>query len=435
LIPSAVVWPETIEQVATILHWAQGEHLAVIPSGNGTQIGLGGLPARVDLVLSLRRLTQVDDYDVANFTITAGAGMTCAELARLTAAHRQMLPLQNPTSPATLGGLIAANTYSPKRLRYGGVRDLLLGLRLVLPSGEIAHFGGKVVKNVAGYDMCKLFLGSLGALAVIVEATFRLYALPERDETLLAVLPSLESGAAAVGQLMATQLLPSQILLLDTHAAQAVAPELPAPPSARTALLLVNCEGMAEAVERQLTEIAGICQRQAASTLQVLSGETQDQFRVRLDAAMHYGEMKIPSSALQHTSLAMGGEGRLTIRLGTLPSRVYPVMDAAARELKPLAPGVMIFGDCGVGVVKLCLGLEDLATQTINAALVGRLRNLTGLVTGHGGVAVVETAPPEIKAQLEVWGPPPPSFPVLQGLKRTFDPEAVLSPGRFIGGL
>jgi glycolate oxidase FAD binding subunit len=110
-------------------------------------------------------------------------------------------------------------------------------------------------------------------------------------------------------------------------------------------------------------------------------------------------------------------------------------MDAAARELKPLAPGVMIFGDCGVGVVKLCLGLEDLATQTINAALVGRLRNLTGLVTGHGGVAVVETAPPEIKAQLEVWGPPPPSFPVLQGLKRTFDPEAVLSPGRFIGGL
>jgi glycolate oxidase FAD binding subunit len=435
LIPSAVVWPETIEQVATILHWAQGEHLAVIPSGNGTQIGLGGLPARVDLVLSLRRLTQVDDYDVANFTITAGAGMTCAELARLTAAHRQMLPLQNPTSPATLGGLIAANTYSPKRLRYGGVRDLLLGLRLVLPSGEIAHFGGKVVKNVAGYDMCKLFLGSLGALAVIVEATFRLYALPERDETLLAVLPSLESGAAAVGQLMATQLLPSQILLLDTHAAQAVAPELPAPPSARTALLLVNCEGTEEAVERQMAEIGRICQGHKASLLQVLSGETQRQLQVRLEGTMQAREADHATPAPEPILRASGAAARLMIRLGTLPARVYPVMEAAAQMLRPLAPGALIIGDCGIGLVKLCLRLEGQAPAVLDAALLGALRDLAGSTTEHGGVAVVESAPPEVKAQLEVWGPPPPSLPLLAGLKRRFDPEGTLSPGRFIGGL
>ena len=112
-----------------------------------------------------------------------------------------------------------------------------------------------MVKNVAGYDMCKLFLGSLGALGIIVEATFRLYAVPERDETLLAVLPSLASGAAAVAQLMATQLLPSQILLLDPIATQAVAPEIATQAIAGTALLLVNCEGMDEAVERQLAEV------------------------------------------------------------------------------------------------------------------------------------------------------------------------------------
>ena len=183
----------------------------------------GDVPRRLDVVLSMRRLAQTSEYDVANFTITAGAGMTFAQLTQLTAAHMQMLPLQYPFSTATLGGLIAANAYTPKRLRYGGVRDLLLGLRIALPSGEIAHFGGKVVKNVAGYDMCKLFLGSLGTLGIIVEATFRLYAVPERDETLLAGLPSLASGAAAVAQLMATQLLPSQILLLNPIATQAVA--------------------------------------------------------------------------------------------------------------------------------------------------------------------------------------------------------------------
>ena len=110
-------------------------------------------------------------------------------------------------------------------------------------------------------------------------------------------------------------------------------------------------------------------------------------------------------------------------------------MEAAAQALRPLAPGAMIIGDCGVGLVKLCLGPEGLATDAIDAALLRALRDLAGLVVGHGGFAVVETAPPEAKAQLEVWGPPPPSFPLLKGLKRTFDPEGVLSPGRFIGGL
>ena len=435
LIPSAVVWPETVEQVATVLQWAQREKLAVIPCGSGTKIGLGRIPKRLDLVLSMRRLAQVSEYDVANFTITAGAGMTFAELTQLTAAHTQMLPLQYPFSLATLGGLIASNAYTPKRLRYGGVRDLLLGLRIALPSGEIAHFGGKVVKNVAGYDMCKLFLGSLGALGIIVEATFRLYALPERDETLLAVLPSLESGAAAVAQLMATQLLPSQILLLDPSATQAVAPDIATQAIAGTALLLVNCEGMDEAVERQLAEIARICQGHAASTVQMLSGEAQFQLRARLEGAMHHREVKTPALVAQPSPLAPWGGGALTIRLGTLPSRVYTVMEAAAQTLRPLAPGAMVIGDCGVGLVKLCLGPENLATGTIDAPLLGVLRDLAGLVVEHGGYAVVENAPPEVKMQLEVWGPPPSSLPLLKTLKRTFDPESVLSPGRFIGGL
>ena len=313
LIPSAVVWPETVEQVAAVLQWAQREKLAVVPCGSGTKIGLGDIPKRLDIVLSTHRLAQVSEYDVANFTITAGAGMTFAQLAQLTAAHMQMLPLQYPFSMATLGGLIAANAYTPKRLRYGGVRDLLLGLRIALPSGEIAHFGGKVVKNVAGYDMCKLFLGSLGALGIIVEATFKLYALPERDETLLAVLPSLESGAAAVAQLMATQLLPSQILLLDPIATQAVAPEIATQAVAGTALLLVNCEGMDEAVERQLADIARICQGHGASTVQVLSGETQLQLRARLEGSHAHREVKTPSLCLSpppRGRVRVGGRSR-----------------------------------------------------------------------------------------------------------------------------
>jgi glycolate oxidase FAD binding subunit len=437
LIPRLVVWPETAEHVAAILRWAQGEKLAVVPCGSGTTIRLGNTPKRLDIMLSTRRLAQISEYDAANFTITAGAGMTFSQVSQCTAAHMQMLPLQYPFSAATLGGLIAANAYTPKRLLYGGVRDLLLGLRIALPSGEVAHFGGKVVKNVAGYDMCKLFLGSLGALGVIVETTFKLSALPERDETVLAVLPSLEPGSAAVAQLMATQLLPSQILLLNPRAAHAVAPEVTMPATPGAALLLVNCEGLDEAVERQRAEIARMCQGHGASTVQVLSGDAQHQLRARLEAAMQHRQVKTPSPTPQPSPLMWEGtgEGALTLRLGTLPSQVYPIMEAAAQALKSLTSGAMIIGDCGVGLVKLCLGPEGLATGAIEAPLLGALRELSGLVAGHGGYAVVESAPPAAKRQLEVWGAPPSSLTLLKALKRKFDPEDILSPGRFIGGL
>jgi glycolate oxidase FAD binding subunit len=437
LIPSAVLWPETVEQVATVLQWAERERLAVVPYGSGTKIALGGIPKRLDIVLSTRRLAQVSEYDTANFTLTAGAGITFAQLTQLTAAHFQMLPLQYPFSTATLGGLIATNAYTPKRLRYGGVRDILLGLRVALPSGEVAHFGGRVVKNVAGYDMCKLFLGSFGALGIIVEATFKLSALPERDETLLAVFPSLEAGAATVAQLMAMQLLPSQVLLLNLIATQTIAPQVATSAVAGAALLLVNCEGMEEAVERQLTDLERICQGHGASEVQALAGHAQLQLRTRLAAAMQPHEVVTSSlAALPSARGSEGGGGRaLTIRLGTLPSQVHAIMEAAAKALKPLTSGAMIIGDCGVGLVKLCVGLESLDASAIDAPLVGVLRELSGLVMGYGGHVVVENAPPEVKTQIEVWGPPPASFALLKALKRKFDPKDVLSPGRFIGGL
>jgi glycolate oxidase FAD binding subunit len=347
----------------------------------------------------------------------------------LTAAHRQVLPLQYPFSTATLGGLIAANAYAPKRLRYGGVRDLLLGLRIALPSGEIAHFGGKVVKNVAGYDMCKLFLGSLGALGVIVEATVKLSALPERDETLLALFPTLPRGAAAVAQLMATQLLPSQILLLNPVAAHIIAPDVATPVVAGATLLMVNCEGMDETVERQLADIARICQGHGASTVQILAGEAQQQLQARMEA------VTCPTRA-QPAFLTQEGAGvALSLRLGTLPSWVPTLMDVSARALEPLIPRTMIIGDCGMGSVRLSLRPEGRATGAIDAPLLGALRELSALVGGHGGYVVVENAAPEAKTQLEVWGAPPSSFALLQTLKRKFDPEGVLSPGRFIGGL
>jgi glycolate oxidase FAD binding subunit len=439
LIPSVVIRPETAEQVAAVLHWAQTEKLAILPRGGGTAIGLGSVAKRLDIVLSTSRLTQINEYDAANFTITAGAGLTCSRLAQVTAAHRQILPLQYPFSVATLGGLIATNASSPKRLLYGGVRDLLLGLRVALPSGEIAHFGGKVVKNVAGYDMCKLFVGSLGALGVIVEATFKVYASPERDETLLAEFPSLEQSAAAVARLMSTQLRPSQILLLNPMAAGAIALPGAEPVAPGAALLLVNCEGMDEAVERQLTDMVQICQGHRASSVQMLTGETQFQLRQRLAGLTQAHEVNTLSASTttrpSHSESQGGGGGVLTMRLGTLPSQVYSVMQAAAQALHPGTGEAVIVGDCGVGLITLRLRYGGLTADALGTRILPALRELRGLVVAHGGYAIVESAPVSMKTALEVWGPTPSSVALLRSLQHRFDPEGVLSPGRFIGGL
>ena len=130
LVPRVIVYPESAEQVAAILHWAQRERLALLPRGSGTKTRLGGIPRGLDVVLATGRLGEVQEYDVANFTLTAGAGARFSAVAELTAAHRQTLPLQYAFSAATLGGLIATNASTPKRLLYGGVRDLLLGMRV-----------------------------------------------------------------------------------------------------------------------------------------------------------------------------------------------------------------------------------------------------------------------------------------------------------------
>jgi len=441
--PAAVVYPQTHEQVAAVLRWAQGEKLGVLPRGSGTQISLGNPPRRADVILSTSRLNRIHEYDAANFTVTGEAGVTVSQATSLSAASQQTLPLRFPGSAATLGGLIATNADTPKRLRYGGVRDLLLGIRVALPGGEIVHFGGKVVKNVAGYDMGKLFLGSLGIFGVVLEATFKLYALPEREETLLAAFPTLPQAATAAAHLLGTALLPSQILLLNATAAHAVAtPPLAGVPPDGT-VLLVGFEGLDEAVERQLVEMSQAAREHGAAMVQIVSGDPQLRLQEGLDALSHAVTTEGRSSPPAGFALAEEPadepaptqESALILRLGTLSSRVPAVMDAVAQRLAPLGPQALILGDYGIGLVRVCVGGPALAQGMGQGRFTEVIGEMSRLVTETGGYLLVEAAPVDLKGTLDVWGPPPVAFGLLKALKARFDPKGILNPGRFVGGL
>ena len=182
--PSVVVEPATIEEISEVMKLASREGLAVSPRGGGTKMGLGNPPREVDLILSTARMDEVIEHVPGDQIVRAQAGLKLEDLQEKLAESDQMLGVDPPEEGATIGGVVAANSSGPRRLRYGTVRDLIIGIKIVLADGTVAKAGGKVVKNVAGYDLSKLFTGSLGTLGVIAEANFRLHPIRETARTI-----------------------------------------------------------------------------------------------------------------------------------------------------------------------------------------------------------------------------------------------------------
>lgn len=416
--PRVVVQPESLAQAADIVALAGRERFAVVPWGQGTQMHLGQTPARYDLALSLARLRRVVHYDSANLTLTAEAGMPLCEVYRLTAPQRQFLALGTAGTRASLGGRLVTNTSGVKRLRYGGVRDLLLGVRVALPDGALVRFGGQVVKNVAGYDMNKLFIGSLGAFGVVLETTYRLAALPEDDCVLAVVFPTLTQATAAVAALRATPLLPSAVLLL--HADVAVAWSVTLPVAAPQVLLLLNYDGLHETVQRQVRDSRALCQIHGSVADSTLTGVTLASLWELHEAWCHAPAPMAPPC--------------LAVRLGVLPARLEATLAYLAHTPAFCQQHITWLADAGHGHIWARLLLRPSLSDDLSRAVQDWLHTLRALLQAQYGYVVVESVPDALRRQCDVWGQPP-GATLLSLYKQRFDPYAVLNPGRYVAGL
>ncbi len=398
-IPKVRCSPSDPDQIGNVLRLCAEAKASVIPWGGGTAMHWGNVPAGADVVLSLERLHALVEHDDANLTATVQAGMPVTAFQELLDRGRQFLAIDPPLPHrATIGGMVAANTNGPRRMLYGGVRDLVIGMKMVLASGEPIKAGGKVVKNVAGYDMCKLFVGSLGTLGVITEVTFKMAPLPEMAATVAAV-GSPEQAARLVESLSASPLLPAAVTVLNGAVASAAG--LAAAPAA----VLVWAEGFSESVTRHVADV----QKMAAASGMRATALDADAHHVVWDRVRDF---------------AAGGAPAL-FRVTVPQAGVMPVLFSIDR----LADGgpVRYLAHAGAGTV--WLALDDPATA---AAWFPKLISLAGEHQGH---AVLAAAPPPVKAAMDVWGPPPPGLAIMRELKRQFDPLGVLNPGRFVAGL
>ncbi|HEY0395814.1 MAG TPA: FAD-binding oxidoreductase [Candidatus Elarobacter sp.] len=396
VVPARVLTPRTCDELAEAvreLHAARNTFAFV---GGGTRLELGNAPTSLDAVIRTTALDAVVDYTPEDQTITVEAGITLAELDRVLEPHAQMLPLDvSDRERATVGGVVATNTYGRRRLRYGTAKDLIVGVGIVRPDGVRARGGGKVVKNVAGFDLPKLMVGSLGTLGAIVTVTFRLYPIPAASRAAVLRFDHEASIGAVLDRMIACRLEPESVALYNYRALVVTFVGTKAGVDAQMRTLLDDIAPGSDAKASELSELER-------------EGYEQRERAVRRDGNWRVHVVTPPSE-----------------HVGTVASAV-PASPLAVPVAYPLT-----------GVAFHAFSDATFAGGS-NASPDWHVRDLRDTVTRatHGrGHVVFDAMPPEARGLIDAWGPPPPSFPLMYELKRNFDPHGLCNPGRFIGGL
>ena len=401
--PERVVRPTSVLQVSRTMAVAHAQGLAVVPVGFGAHLGLGAAPRRPFLALSLAALDALVEHQPANMTLTAQAGMSLTALQAAAAAGGQWLPVDPPLPAGTsVGGLIGANLSGPSRFSQGTVRDLLIGVTVVRADGSLVKSGGRVVKNVAGYDLGKLYCGSLGTLGVIVEATFKLRTSPEARAAVRMTCGDFERGQALLERILTAPLEPSFIELVT---------RFPAGGSGCVVVL-----GLAGATE----DVAG--QSVVLGTL-VEAGDRLEQL----------GEDEAEAAFVELRDSRAAGEVFLGLKASVLPTRLSALIAVLEDESRSAGLAMAVQAHAGNGIVHVRIERPEASVPPASArAVVDRLR---GQAARLGGTLVVEQAAPEIKPALDLWGGGIEALRLMKRIKQTLDPKGILSPGRFVDGI
>ena len=395
--PRLVALPATLEQLSQVVALAREDALAVVPRGSGASLEQGCPPPRVDVIVDLRRLDAVVEYNPDDLTITVQAGITAGALAARLLPHRQTLPLDPPGwATRTLGGIAATQASGPLRLRYGTMRDLLLGVRFVQADGVATWGGAKVVKSVTGYDVPKLMVGALGTLGVLAELTLRLHPLPELEATWLASFRSTAHAQECVAALLDSTLQPNRLEILDDRMLTACGLPVGA---AALAISIGTVEPAVRAQEAQL-------------------GEMVQRTHGRLDT--------MGTSFWRLYDRVLAAPGETSLRIGTVPARLA----ATLAEARSALAGAALAGCAGLGALRARVDIGD------TAALARGIERLRAFVADVDGGVIIERGPRALREAVDAWGlVPAPAFEVMRAIKREFDPTGVLNAGRFVGGL
>lgn len=445
--PGVVVFPGDMEQVAEVVRLANKERLTIFPWGSGSKTSGATPPKQLDLVACMSRLNTIIDMDTANLTVTVQAGVKFKDVqmglssrenrcylpitkdaqdgGKLFCSERNrtgcFLPLDPPFfDTATMGGIIAGNSTGPRRLLYGLPRDLVLGVRFVAPNGEIIGAGGKTVKNVSGYDISKLMIGSYGSLGILCEMTLRLLPLPERMETRLFSFSSFTHASDFVTRIFESNLLPAAVELMNSHEVEQLPYEGLSGFESGGYEVAVALEDFQESVERMKSEMTEMVSDLAHK------GETG------LEEKEHGAFWAAVSNT--DRSLFKRFNGLITAKLSYPLSEWKGLIPIAEEALSGLGTGHVLQAHAGSGVCRISLLTDNPNKETLEKAI-----QALGKISEHcsriGGTLFITRGPASLRKHFSVWAKPGPELLVMKRIKEHLDPSGVMCPAPFMGDL
>lgn len=416
--PDAVIAPRCADDVSRILTICSRHDIPIVPRGSGTNLCGGTCPSEGGLVLLFKHMNRILEIDEENLTATVQPGVITQDM--IHAVERKGLfypPDPSSMKISTIGGNINENSGGLRGLKYGVTRDYVLGLEAVLASGEIIRTGGKLTKDVAGYDLTRLFVGSEGTLGVVTEATLKLVPKPETKKTLLALYEHIEAAAESVSAIIAEKIIPATLEFLDQPTLQVIEDyaKIGLPTDAK-AVLLIEQDGDSDTVRRDMEKIEAICKNGAAVSVQTAETE-QEAFALteaRRSALSALARLK-PTTILEDA---------------TVPRSQIASMVKAINEIaETYGLSICTFGHAGDG------NLHPTCTTDIRnkeemervekafAAIFEKAIELGGTITGEHGVGIVKAPHLEMKLKTE-------GITAMKAIKQALDPQNLLNPGK-----
>jgi glycolate oxidase FAD binding subunit len=389
--PDFVVEPGSVEEISDVMKLAASEGLAVAPRGSGTKTHIGDPPRRLDLIVSSARINEVLEHTPGDQIVRVEAGVKLEDLQEYISSSDQMLAIDPPEMGATIGGIVAANSSGPRRYRYGTIRDLIIGITVVLHDGTVAKAGGKVVKNVAGYDLSKLFTGSLGTLGIIATANFRLHPRPVAARTVGVEAAGPQQAQAAAQTIVHSQVEPTAIELYY---------------GGDEKLLTVLLESIPGGIDAKA---------ETASFLLKQFGEVRT---ISDEEANQLGPQTTPQVA-----------DEVVLKIGAPPADLAAVLESVlgAAERKGLGHP-RITGHAGTGVTLVGFSGEN------EADAAGFVEEMRGIWVRRGGSVTLQRAPLTLKQRVSTWDNGGDYLGLIRRVKEKFDPRGGMNPGRFLGG-
>ncbi|MGB2692150.1 MAG: FAD-binding oxidoreductase [Thermodesulfobacteriota bacterium] len=410
VLPQIVMSPNNVDQVSEIMKLAFKDSLSVIPWGAGTKSALGNKPQRADIILSTKNLDRIVEHGASDLVATTECGITLKKFQKALNIENQFLAVDPPhvSRKATIGGIIATNDSGPERLRYGTVREFLIGLKVVMADGSIFKGGSKVVKNVAGYDLPKLYVGSLGTLGIIVEATFRLYPVPEYSGTYIASFPSLDDCQETILRLLDSNLVMTSLELLNPDLSASLAKRNDLDIDDSTYSLAIGIRNVEKAVKEQISSAKKVCEQNNAKGF-LITGTPE----VKLWEDIR----NLPWNLIKAQ--------RVVCKAGVVVSQIPQVLKAIKQLSDENGVKTYVSVRAGSGICVIAVKGEGPSVKNV-------LTQLRDFITSIDGHLVLLEAPSEIKNGFDVWGEIGSGLGIMKRIKANYDPNNLLNPGRFI---